>query len=202
MGSRLRPDVTCSEVTPVQEPHGMRSLSRRRPLGLPLPSAVLEVADQFLLLGVHRDDWLAPPLIRLDPSVDVLELGVAVGMAAAFPGLAVGLEAVTELAQQGADRPGTDRVTLAVQLDGQLGGTLASPAQRRLGGRHGPTARPTPPGRPSGQDRDASAASVPRRSGGHVGQCRVDRACRRVDATAAIRPGWSRESCRWPRRPG
>ena len=102
-------------------------------LGLPLPSAVLEVADQFLLLGVHRDDRLAPPLIRLDPSVDVLELGVAVGMAAAFPGLAVGLEAVTELAQQSADRPGTDCVTLAAQLNGQLGGTLAGPAQWRLG---------------------------------------------------------------------
>ena len=54
-------------------------------LGLPLPAAVLEVADQFLLLGVHRDDRLAPPLERSDLAVDVLELGVAVGVRAALP---------------------------------------------------------------------------------------------------------------------
>jgi hypothetical protein len=53
-----------------------------RPARLPLPAAVLEVADALLLLGVDRDDRLAPPLERPDPPGEVLELGVAVEVSA------------------------------------------------------------------------------------------------------------------------
>ena len=49
-------------------------------LRLPLASSVLEVADQLLLLGVHRDHRLAAPLEGPHRAVDVLELGVAVGV--------------------------------------------------------------------------------------------------------------------------
>ena len=80
--------------------------------------------------------------------VDVLELGVAVGMAAAFPRLAVGLEAVTELVQQGADRPGTDRVTLAASSSANLA-ALLQVQRKATRGRLGSPARPTPPGRPA-----------------------------------------------------
>ena len=54
-------------------------------------AAVLEVADQLLLLGVNRDDGLARGLGRNDLRVDVLELCIAIGMARALECLAVDL---------------------------------------------------------------------------------------------------------------
>jgi hypothetical protein len=47
---------------------------------LPLASAVLEVTDQLLLLGVDGDDRHAPINAVLRLRVDVLELRVAVWM--------------------------------------------------------------------------------------------------------------------------
>src|SRR5882672_4913051 len=69
-------------------------------LGLPLASAVLEVADQLLLLGVDGDDRDAPLDAVLRLRVDVLELRVAVGMLGTFDGLVWRLQAVAVVAQQ------------------------------------------------------------------------------------------------------
>ena len=44
----------------------------------PFPTAVFEVADQLLFLGVHRDHRLAALLEQSHRGVDVLELGVAI----------------------------------------------------------------------------------------------------------------------------
>jgi hypothetical protein len=68
-------------------------------LRAPLPPGVLEIADQLLLLGVHRDDRLAGLQGSPDLAVDVLELGVAVGVALPLDRLAVGLEAVPRLVE-------------------------------------------------------------------------------------------------------
>ena len=54
-------------------------------------AAVLEVADQLLLLGVDRDDGLGRRLGRNHLGVDVLELRIAIGMARALKCLAVDL---------------------------------------------------------------------------------------------------------------
>ena len=51
-------------------------------------TAILEVANEFLLLGIDRDDRLARSLERFDFGIDVLELSVTVGMAGAFARLA------------------------------------------------------------------------------------------------------------------
>jgi len=59
--------------------------------GTPLASGVLEIAYQLLLLGVYRDCRLTTIVERSHRSVDVLELGVAVGMRGSFPRLAIGL---------------------------------------------------------------------------------------------------------------
>jgi hypothetical protein len=72
-------------------------------LGTQLFAAVLEVADQFLLLGVDGDGGRT----RCDGCryrrIDVLELPVAIRMARALAGFPVGLAAVFQLAQQQAD---------------------------------------------------------------------------------------------------
>src|ERR1700694_5577108 len=51
----------------------------RRPRLAPLAARILRVADQFLLLRVHGNDWFAYPQ-RLFDSADISELRVAVGM--------------------------------------------------------------------------------------------------------------------------
>ena len=47
----------------------------------PIAAGVAVVADQFLLLGVDGDDGLTSGLGRHNFGVDILELGVPVGMA-------------------------------------------------------------------------------------------------------------------------
>ena len=103
------------------------------PLRLPLPSRVLEVADQLLLLGVDGDDRHAPLDAVLRLGVDVLELRVAIGMLRALDGLVRRLQAVAVLAQQLGHRLVADAdAVLREQLRGQRVRALARPAQRRL----------------------------------------------------------------------
>ena len=74
------------------------------PLGLafgcPLGTAVGVVADQLLLLGVDRDHRLAVVDEGGGHVVEVVELGVAVGVLATLGHLGVGLERVAEAVQQ------------------------------------------------------------------------------------------------------
>jgi hypothetical protein len=46
--------------------------------GLPLPAAVGEAPDQFLLLGIHRDDRLPSREMLLGLLVQVPKLGVPI----------------------------------------------------------------------------------------------------------------------------
>jgi hypothetical protein len=64
--------------------------------------------------------------------VDVGELGVAVGMVRPLPGLAVGLAAVAELAQQPAHQLLADLEAALAQRSSDLALAAADPAQRRL----------------------------------------------------------------------
>src|SRR5882757_4766121 len=67
-------------------------------LGIPLapqfPAAVLEVADQFLLLGVDGNRWITGDDCRLYRGIDVFELRVPVGVVGSLTRLAVSLTAV------------------------------------------------------------------------------------------------------------
>src|SRR5271166_2279004 len=68
--------------------------------GTPFPTGVLEVSDEFLLLRIDRDHRFARGQRRSHGVVDVNELRIAIGMAVAFPGLAIGLQAELLLVQQ------------------------------------------------------------------------------------------------------
>jgi hypothetical protein len=72
----------------------------RKPSRTPLSAQILEVADEFLLLGIDRDHWLTSPLMGLDSAVDVFELGVPVWMRETFFVLAVSLQAVSCFAKE------------------------------------------------------------------------------------------------------
>ena len=78
--------------------HVLRRLRR-----LPLPAGVLEFPDQFLLLRVDGDHRLALLQEGRGRRVDVLELGVAIGMLLPFAGLPQRLETVAERVQQASD---------------------------------------------------------------------------------------------------
>ena len=59
-------------------------------------AAVLELTEQLLLLRVDRYHRLIVGLKLLDLGVDIFELSVAIGMFAAFLGLAVGMAAILQ----------------------------------------------------------------------------------------------------------
>src|SRR3712207_1511193 len=103
----------------------------RLPLRLPLGPAVLEIPEQFLLLGVHRDDRLPAPLAGPDPGADELELGIAVRVGGPLARLAVALQAVAQVVQQQGDRLVADVMALPPQLLRQHARALTGPAQRR-----------------------------------------------------------------------
>src|SRR5439155_21077268 len=71
----------------------MRADSRRLALGPPVPARVLELPDQFLLLGVHADHRVAAVLMGLDLPADVAELRVPVRVPRALESLGVALQA-------------------------------------------------------------------------------------------------------------
>jgi hypothetical protein len=99
-------------------------------LATQLPAAVLEVADQLLFLGIDRDGRLAGGDGRLHRGIDVLKLGIAVGMVGPFPRLAIGLTAILLLAQQLADQPLAHLEALSAQRLGDVALAPADPAQR------------------------------------------------------------------------
>src|SRR5215213_3351555 len=102
-------------------------------LGAQLAAAVLEVSDEFFLLRVDRDRRLAGGLPGLHPHVDVFELGVAVGVARALAGLAVGLQAEAEPAQQSADQLLAGGETALGQRASEVALAFADPQQGGLG---------------------------------------------------------------------
>src|SRR5512142_2134659 len=99
-------------------------------LRLPFPAAVGVLPDQFLLLGVYRDDRLFLGEIPPADRVDVTELAIAVGVLLALQGLGHRLEAVAQVVEQLTDDAMADGEALPVQGLGQLAGTLAGPPQR------------------------------------------------------------------------
>src|SRR5215203_1268797 len=103
----------------------------RLALGVPLPTAVPEVADPFLLLCVHRDHRLLLGQRRGNALADVGERRIAIRVAAALPGLAVGLQAELLLLQQFADNRVADPVATRRHFPRQPPQALAGPAQRR-----------------------------------------------------------------------
>jgi len=99
-------------------------------LATPFPAVVLEIADQFLLLGVDRHHWLTRRQELQGLRVDVLELRVAIDVLAAFPRLAVGLQTVAQVMQQLADNRRANPVSATPQRRGQMAQAAARPQQR------------------------------------------------------------------------
>ena len=96
----------------------------------PLLAGVRVVADQFLLLGVDRQDRQPGRQGPLDAGVDMAKLGIPVGMIRPLLGLARALKTVVLVVEELGDLHVTDRMTLAAQLRRQGPRAFADPAQR------------------------------------------------------------------------
>lgn len=92
----------------------------------------LEVADQFLRLGVDRDCWLAGVQGCRHPCVDVMELRIAIRGVAPLTTLAVTLRDVIAFSQQVSDHVVTNAMAHCLQRFGQVAQATARPQQRRL----------------------------------------------------------------------
>jgi hypothetical protein len=102
----------------------------RLTLGLPFTSAIAELADQFLLLCIHRNHRLATRLKSLHGRIDILELRIAIGMRLPLSGFAVALQAEAFFPEQVRHRPCTHTMSRFSQFGSQALGALARPAQR------------------------------------------------------------------------
>src|SRR6266849_10883988 len=86
----------------------------RVPLGLPLATAIAELAYEFLLFGIDRHHRLPLLLEGLGPAVDVLELCIPIRVGATLERLTVGLETVAQVMEQSVDGPLTHRMPLGL----------------------------------------------------------------------------------------
>ena len=97
-------------------------------LGSQLTAGVPEVANQLPFFpGIDRDRRLAGPSEAGDTCVDMLELGVAVGMLAALAGLGVGLQAEAHVLQQPSHDGVIDTIASLRQLARQMPLAAAHP---------------------------------------------------------------------------
>src|SRR5271166_1320400 len=170
---------------------------------LPFLARILVIADQFLLLGVYRDHRLAPPLERADPAVDVLELGIAVGVVLTLLGLAVGLEAVTQIDQEPADGLMAQVMPQLGQRVGQVPRTLAGPEQWghgiTAGGRIDEPLEITEQGPIGCRDRITPTPGTA--NPGMIRPGLTGGGCRHRLGVRRCRGGWSDARARWRRRP-
>ena len=97
------------------------------------PAGVLEIPDVFLLLGVHRNDGLAPFLEVLRFLVYERELRVAIGMVSSLLRFPVRLERIPHARQFFRHRDVADPFPSRIERVGYLSRALAAPQERALG---------------------------------------------------------------------
>jgi hypothetical protein len=97
-----------------------------------LPTGIVVVSDEFLLLGVDRDDRDALPQASFYRDVDVPKLRIPIGVIRTLFGLAIALQAIVQVVKNLRDLHMADRMVLLAQFLGDGPRTFANPSQRRL----------------------------------------------------------------------
>src|SRR5262252_5083372 len=102
----------------------------RRSFWPPFSAVVLEIAHQFLLFRIHRNDRFIRSQECLGLRVDVLKLGVAIDVLVAFSCLAVRLQAIAHAAQKIANDRRANLVSFLRQLLDEATQAAGCPQQR------------------------------------------------------------------------
>ena len=110
-----------------------------RSIAPPFPAVVLEIAYQFLLFCINRNDRFVRRQKCFGLRIDVMKLRVAIDVLAAFSCLAVRLQAIAHAAQKVTDDRRADLVSLVRQLVREITQAAGHPQQRlhRIAARHG-----------------------------------------------------------------
>ena len=170
---------------------GMMKSCTRTGSGWPLgrnsrPPFLKSPTSSFFLVSTEMAGWPAA-WKAARPRLDVLELGVAIGVAGPLAGLGVGLQAEAQALQQPADQLVADREAALGQRPGEMALAPAHPQQRRLRIAADRRLRPARSAPPAGRAADSIAGLAaaaarrtrpPRRSlaAAQVGQAAADRA--------------------------
>jgi hypothetical protein len=100
--------------------------------GLPFSPAVLESADQLFLLTINGNDWLAFGFKSFTGSIDVLKLGIAVGMRCSLKALLGGFEGKAPLGQHPSNSCLPNRIPLTSEGFPQFAHRFACPSDQAL----------------------------------------------------------------------
>jgi hypothetical protein len=87
---------------------------------IPTRAGILEMADQFALLGVDANDGQATALESLPKITEVKELVIAIGTMVSGEGLVIDPERIAHFVEQTGDGVGTDDDTEVAQRQGDL----------------------------------------------------------------------------------
>ena len=140
----IGPDINESGVAPliidaIGIGAGNRRIGKIMPLDAlrsilpePLLAFISKVSNQFLLLGVHRNDWPSLGYCSAHLAVDVLELSIPIWMILPLLSLAVALQAVAHVPKELGHFLVADRMPTKRQFSSQRSGALAGPAQWRF----------------------------------------------------------------------
>ena len=105
------------------------SLTRRGDRLIPARAGIVEVANQFALLGVDTNDGLAAALKQVSKVAEVEELLVAIGTVVGGEFLVIVAQGIAHLVQETSDGVGTDDDAEVDQRHGNLVGSAAGPLQ-------------------------------------------------------------------------
>ncbi len=96
---------------------------------IPAHSGILEIADQFALLGIHADDGVAPTLESVSKIAEIEELIIAIGTVVGRELLVIDPQGIAHLMEKTGDGVGADDDTEIAQRHSNLLGSASGPLQ-------------------------------------------------------------------------
>lgn len=96
---------------------------------IPAYSGILEIADQFALLGIHADDGVAPTLESVPKIAEIEELIIAIGTMVGREFFVIDPKGIAHPMEKTGDGVGADDDTEVAQCHGNLLGRASGPLQ-------------------------------------------------------------------------
>ena len=96
---------------------------------IPAHSGILEIADQFALLGIHADDGVAPTPESVSKIAKVQELIIAIGAVVGRELLVIDPQGIAHPMEKTGDSVGANDDPEVAQRQGNLFGSASGPLQ-------------------------------------------------------------------------
>jgi hypothetical protein len=112
---------------------GIVAFQNRQGVRPPRLARILEVPNQFALLGINRNHWKTGPLMGASLASQILHLAIPIGIMALGQSLPIDAQRIVPLTQRTSDRIRANTITVPCQLPTQLAQGLARPLQATNG---------------------------------------------------------------------